>query len=305
MLNKRDDKFKCNIPAHQSQYEDSTEDSWTDDIENILANIRINCVLLSDYHKKEYSYLKGYLKYFRIPTIILAGINSVCSVGLQPYVEQTYISATTCFLSLVCGIITSIELYLSVQSSMENELMSSKDFHILALDIYKILSLTRENRLVRGQICLEEHFSQYEKLIENSSLIVKGELKDTVLNLEPIRRGYEEVFNSSPPNLNKNNSRRRDSILRVFTQNPRQAFKLQKQQSISNLLSHSGSVIPFTNVKLFSAPTNSTISSDNNKTNSSTCITPQNAHVVTKYNNNLEDTYVLNIPQKKPQFINP
>ena len=295
MLNKRDDKFKCNIPAYQSQYEDSTEDSWTDDIENILANIRLNCVLLSDYHKKEYSYLKGYLKYFRIPTIILAGINSVCSVGLQPYVNQTYISATTCFISLVCGIITSIELYLSVQSSMENELMSSKDFHILALDIYKILSLTRENRLVRGQICLEEHFSQYEKLIENSSLIVNDELKDTVLNLEPIRCGYEEVITTP----NKNNSRRRDSVLRVFTQNPRQAFKLQKQSS-SVLLTHSGSVVPFTNIKLFNNHTNSTISSDTVKPNSTERITPKNENLHTKYNNSMDDTYVLNIPQKKP-----
>jgi len=286
MLNKRDDKNKYNTTTHNpTPYDDSTEDSWTDDIENILANIRINCVLLSDYHKKEYIYLKGYLKYFRIPTIILAGINSVCSVGLQPYVTQTYISATTCFLSLVCGIITSIELYLSVQSSMENELMSSKDFHILALDIYKILSLTRENRLVRGQICLEEHFSQYEKLIENSSLIVNGELKDTVLNLEPIRRGYEELYKSSPSIVNKSDSRRRDSILRVFTQNPRQAFKLQKQKSSQHLLN---SVIPFANIKIKSTP-DSTISSENNTT-------PQNIK-----HSNIDDTYIINIPQKNPK----
>lgn len=37
-------------------------------------------------------FLKGYLKYFRIPTKILSGMNSVFSVGLQPYVSQGIIS---------------------------------------------------------------------------------------------------------------------------------------------------------------------------------------------------------------------
>ena len=78
--------------------------------------------------------------------IILSAINSVFAVGLQPYMEQSAISITNCFVSMICGIITSIELYLSIQSNMENELSASKDFYILGVDIYKTLNLNRENR---------------------------------------------------------------------------------------------------------------------------------------------------------------
>ena len=39
------------------------------DIEGLLDKIRQNCVIMSDYHKKRYLYLKEYLKVFKIPII--------------------------------------------------------------------------------------------------------------------------------------------------------------------------------------------------------------------------------------------
>ena len=116
------------------------------DIESLLEKIRLNCVVMNKHHKKRYIYLKGILRYFRIPIIILSGLNSVMSVGLQPYVEQGLISASTCIVSLLCGIIGSVELYLSIQQQMETELMTSKEYYLLGIDIYKVLSLTVENR---------------------------------------------------------------------------------------------------------------------------------------------------------------
>ena len=58
------------------------------DIERLLDKIRANCVIMSDYHKKRYLYLKETLKIFKIPIIILSSVNSICAVGLQPYLEQ-------------------------------------------------------------------------------------------------------------------------------------------------------------------------------------------------------------------------
>ena len=85
---------------------------WSQDKEEILENIRQNSILLSEHHKKRYYYYKGYLKYFRIPNIILSALNSVFSVGLTPYVEnQNTISMITCLVSLTIGIISSLELY--------------------------------------------------------------------------------------------------------------------------------------------------------------------------------------------------
>ena len=57
--------------------------------------------------------------------IILASINSTASVGLQPIVEQPYISGLTCLIGMLMGILGAIELYMGIQSSMELELKQS------------------------------------------------------------------------------------------------------------------------------------------------------------------------------------
>ena len=96
---------------------------WSSDIELILDNIRVNCILMNKQHKKQYLQLQNTLKYFRLPIILISGVSSVCAVGLQPYIEQQTISVITCLLSLTCGIVGSIELFLGIQSQMENELL--------------------------------------------------------------------------------------------------------------------------------------------------------------------------------------
>ena len=147
--------------------------SWTSDYEQILEAIRVNSILISDIKKKRYLYLKHILQYFRIPVIIFSGINSVFSVGLQPYMEQGTISVINCMLSLITGIIGSIELYLSIQNTMEKELTMSKDFYMLSIEIYKVLSLEREHRGEDAKAFLEDKFGVYEKLVENSNINTK------------------------------------------------------------------------------------------------------------------------------------
>ena len=58
-----------------------TMNDWSDDIDKILNDIRINANNLSNYHKNKYYYNKGLLKYFKIPIIILTSITSINSVG--------------------------------------------------------------------------------------------------------------------------------------------------------------------------------------------------------------------------------
>lgn len=165
-------------------------DKWTQDKEEVLEGIRQNSILLSEYHKQRYYYYKGYLKYFRIPNIILSAFNSVFSVGLTPYVQnQNTISMITCLISLTIGIISSLELYLSIQNNMERELIASKDFYLLGIDIYKVLKLNRENRVGNPNIFMDDKYKNYCKLIENSNIINKH-LKD---QLAPID---EKILNS-------------------------------------------------------------------------------------------------------------
>ena len=181
------------------------EDTWSNDIETVLDNIRKNSLLLSEHHKQAYLYYRSYLKYFRIPTIILSAINSVISIGLSAYVPQNFVSEITCVVSLVCGIITSIELYLNIQKYMESELMMSKDFYILSTDIFKALALDRANRGMDGKTFLDNNYSTYCKLIENSN-ISTSEMAD---NLTPIKLKLEHgnITNDieSQPSLNQLN----------------------------------------------------------------------------------------------------
>jgi hypothetical protein len=146
---------------------------WSDDIDNVLNNIRINCVILSNLHKQRYFELQSSLKYYRMPVIILNGINSIFAVGLQPYIYQGTISLTNSLIALTCGIIGSIELYLGIQKRLENDMISQRDYYLLGIDIYKTLSLDKANRPIPAKDYLEKSYNIYTKLIESSSTLAK------------------------------------------------------------------------------------------------------------------------------------
>jgi hypothetical protein len=63
---------------------------------------------------------------------------------------------------------------------MENELIASKDFYLLSVDIFKILSLERNTRMVNGKVYLDEMYQTYCKLIENSNIVSK-EMKNMIM----------------------------------------------------------------------------------------------------------------------------
>lgn len=177
----------------------STE--WSSDIENVLDNIRLNSVLMGEEHKRRYISLKGILQYFRLPVIIIAGLNSVISVGFQPYLPQGIISAITCLLSLTCGIIGSIELYLAIQNQMENELLVSKEFYLLSTSIFKMLSLNIEHRKMDGIDFLEECYNTYTELISKSNVIA-NKIKDKLI---PVHHMLSESDQSSVNTSNTQN----------------------------------------------------------------------------------------------------
>ena len=144
-----------------------------EDIENLLENIRLNCVFLHKEHKKRYLKLKQTLKYYKLPVICLSAVNSLLSVSLQNYVEQGIISISCAIVSLICGVIGSVELYLQIAANMESELITSKDYYLLGIDIFKMLSLRNSNRNVDLKAFLDEKFQVYQKLIENSNILEK------------------------------------------------------------------------------------------------------------------------------------
>ena len=177
---------------------------WTDDIEKILENIRINSISLSNYHKEKYYYYKSYLKFFKLPLIILSSITSIASVGLQGYIKQDDISIITCLLSLASAIIASIELYLGIQKNMENEMVASRNFLILGYDVFKTLNLERVHRTINGKLYLDEKYNEYIKLVEQANLIHNKKIKDA---LAPVPKLYEDTLsNQSLPSTPTSNT---------------------------------------------------------------------------------------------------
>jgi len=154
---------------------------WTDDIEAVLVKIKLNSNILEQEHKKEYFKCKNSLKYYRIPIIIISGVNSVISVGTQRYISQNYVSLISCGLALICSIIGSIELYLGIQKRMECELAASKDYYLLSTDITKTLILSRDKRPLPSKEYLDKSYNIYVKLYENSQM----------LNMRKLRAGFD------------------------------------------------------------------------------------------------------------------
>jgi len=172
------------------------ENKWSSDIEAVLDNLRENCVMMSKTHKESYFFYKQVVKYFRIPTILLSSVGSVSSVGLTAYLHQNHISALTCGLALVVSILNSIELFLKITDTMEQENECSKAFYSLAVNIKKTRMLERSRRQQEGAVYLEKTYSQYMTLMEKSNLL-SGSIKDKFMDLPKIKK---------PPKKQKSNS---------------------------------------------------------------------------------------------------
>ena len=148
-----------------------TQNGWSDDIETLLRDIEYNSGILSQIHKENYLSLHEYIKYFKLPIIVLSSVNSIFSVGLSVYIQQTLVSSINCLISLICGIITSIELYLGLQKKIENELLSYRNYYLLSIKINNCLKIKREHRSEQnGQLFLTDITNEYTGLFESSEI---------------------------------------------------------------------------------------------------------------------------------------
>jgi len=167
----------------------STEESWSADIEEVLKAILYNTALIQKEHKKNYIGYQKQLKWYKIPIIIIASINSVLSVGLTAFLSQKYVSATTCVLSLICASISSIELYLNIGKNVEIERDAYRSYQILGVKISSTLKLNPCNRETHGMQFLNACLNEYNQLFENS-LVLVSDIDDKLIKKElPVKKG--------------------------------------------------------------------------------------------------------------------
>jgi hypothetical protein len=222
-------------------------DNWSYKIESILDKIRINSIYMSNYHNTRYQYYKGKIVYFRIPLIVLSSMNSFIAVGLQSYINQSTISLINCFLSMICGIITSIELFFNVQKKIESEMTSMVNYYKISIEIYKVLSIEKSNRAIDGKLFLDQKFSEYTNLVQNSNVVIEKFFDDTLAPTKSMTSYIRGSFS------NKYNRRKQYIIEKKDEENnniyisPKSNYMFdvyQKLISIKNIVSLSKICVP-------------------------------------------------------------
>ncbi len=177
-------------------------DDWTGDQEAVLEKIRQNSLQQTKNFKRLYLSHKGQLARYKIPIIVLSAFNSVFSVGTTRYLEQHIISGVSCIISLFVGIIGSIQMYLQIEADMERCLISSRDYYNLSIDIYKVLTLRREHRMVDGKTYLDTTYNSYisitDKSLINNRRYIDGMFGIPELPNNPELRLSIPIFNTTP-----------------------------------------------------------------------------------------------------------
>jgi len=150
-----------------------TLDGWSDDVELVFKNIDHNVIEFSRLHKLHYLQLSHQQIYYRIQIIVFSSINSIFSVGLSAYVDQSIVSTTNCIISLICGIVSSVELYFQLTKRIECELLSYREYYLLSTKINTCLKLDRQHRRETSGIdFLTEVENKYNTLFEASNVLM-------------------------------------------------------------------------------------------------------------------------------------
>lgn len=147
---------------------------WDPNICHILEKIRYNSIKLNEQHTERYLKFASVLKYFDIPVIIASVFSSsFSSIGL---VNPNYSVAITTLISMAIAILSSVKLYLNLTNTISNEIDLSKSYYLLSIGIYKMLILRPVD--TNDRLYLDNIFSEYSKLIEQSTIILKNSKKD-------------------------------------------------------------------------------------------------------------------------------
>jgi hypothetical protein len=243
---------------------------WSDGIEEALKTIHSNSLLISDYHTQKYYYFKGYQKYFRISIIIFSGVNSVFNVGLQSFISQKIISVLCCGISLICSIISSIELFIGIQTIMENEIEAAKEFYILSTDIFKVLAVDRDDRNIDGKIYLDNVHTKYCNLIQKSE-VINEQRKEYKLYIKPIDIFIDNYSSKSSKMIYKSDEEF-NSIKNKYTKLIDNNSENTNITNITNITKYSN-IDNFNNENNDNAPINDSNDKNNNKNNNNETIT--------------------------------
>jgi hypothetical protein len=153
--------------------------------EALLDMLRLNGISRGDYHGQNYLRLKNTLYCYRVPIIILSAVNAFFASSTQAYIKQTTISTVTTVISLICGIITGIELFLNVQANAEAELRSHKKYYGLSTEILRTLILHHGQSEEDMATYVNQKFADYMR-INMASSVIMDDFEDILVPPQPL-----------------------------------------------------------------------------------------------------------------------
>ena len=173
---------------------------WTENIIGILERIRYNSTQLNKKHSMQYKAFNSLSRWFDLPIIFC----SVFSASFQSLgaIKPAFGTMITTAISMFITILSSTKLYLNLSSNINNEIDLSKSYYILSINIFKMLSLKPTDQNPR--LFLDECFSEYTKLIEQSSILIK-DIKKDLLTINEINRSSSFSDSSIDSNESNNN----------------------------------------------------------------------------------------------------
>jgi len=168
----------------RSEETDKTDQHfWSCDIEKRLEAIQDNSAQQALISKQEYLDLMYLQKFFKIPVIVLSGINSVFAVGLSTYTSQSAVSIINCLLAFICATIGSLELFLNISKKIEISLSSFQSFYLLSIKINNTLKLDRTHRTVLdGRAFLSDCLNEYETLFTQNNVSIEN-INDKLIHI--------------------------------------------------------------------------------------------------------------------------
>lgn len=177
-------EFPQPLLMRSEQTDETDPHNWSMDVEKRLQAIQDNSAQQALISKKEYLDLMHIQQFFKIPVIVLSGINSVFAVGLTSYASQSAVSIINCLLAFVCATIGSIELYLNISKKIEISLASFQSFYLLSVKINNTLKLEREHRSeLDGRKFLADCLNEYEQLFSQNNVSPEN-INDKLIHIE-------------------------------------------------------------------------------------------------------------------------
>jgi hypothetical protein len=181
------DVFEEN-PLQDDISDKTDEHKWSLDVERQLQNIEQNATQQANISKSQYIELIWIQKHFKIPVIILSGMNSIFAIGLNNFINQNAVSVLNCILAFIVGVMGSIELYLGITMKMNIALNSYQSFYLLSVKINNCLRLERDHRNeMDGKAFLVQCLNEYEQLFQQNN-ITADFYEDKLTNVELITK---------------------------------------------------------------------------------------------------------------------